>query len=75
MTIRPKTFYKAGELTKVVDSWTDDELKLVIKTTQLALSYLEGKGPKWNLATTPLRMELERYRQFASHRGLSVAFC
>ena len=59
----------AGEDSNKVCGWTDDELKRSIKFQGLALAFLEGKGPKWSLATSPLRQELDRLKDMARSRG------
>jgi len=66
-TITEKDAKKAGELTNELQ-WTDDELKQVIKFIRIVVAFLEGKGPRWSLATSPLRKELEIFKGFVEAR-------
>lgn len=56
----------AGKLSQK-ESMNNAELNLVLMANELALAYLEGKGPEWALATNALRHErnaLERCAEF-----------
>jgi len=59
--------HKGGEITQQM-SFTDEELAQALKTTQLALAYLEGKGQGWSLAVVPLRHEVEQFERFVAAR-------
>lgn len=59
---------RAGELVRRHISWTNKELDLVIKTQEIVLAYIEGRGPTWELAAIPLRTELETFKNFMSSR-------
>jgi len=58
----------AGELTRKIDRWTDEDLALIIKTDKLVIAYLEGKGQGWQLALSPLWKELNVFKSFVVAR-------
>ena len=58
---------RAGGITTQA-SFTDAELEEAIKGTTLALAYLRGKGPCWNLAAAPLTVELNQLEQYRENR-------
>lgn len=58
---------QAGEISRQF-KFTDEELALAIKGTELALAYLAGKGLHWELAIRPLRLELQFLRGFMEAR-------
>lgn len=68
MQITEETARHAGELTQKHEGWTDKELALLIKVNKLVIIYLEGKGPRYELALTPLIMELNNFKGFVSAR-------
>ena len=49
-------------------TWTDEELGISIKGTELALVFLEAAGEKWSLAAKPLRAQLELLMGFKGAR-------
>jgi len=65
MTVKNIKF--AGVLSQQ-SAWTDNELALIISATELTVAFLEGKGPGWALALSPLRQELEQLQRFAEIR-------
>lgn len=68
MQITSESAGHAGELVRGYISWTDEELILIIKTQEIVLAYIEGRGPTWELAATPLRTDLETSKNFMSAR-------
>lgn len=68
MRITEEEARNAGELTLQRDSWTDEELALIIKVNKLVTAYLWGKGSKWQLALTPIGEELRVFEGFVRAR-------
>lgn len=68
MRINKEEALRAGKLTNKT-KWTDEELKVIIKFEQLLLAFLTGKGPEWQLASSPLRAELDRFEQYVNWRS------
>ena len=68
MNITEKDARLAGELTKKHEGWTDKELRLIIRVEKLVIAFLGNRGPKWELATSPLRMELRQFKGFVEAR-------
>lgn len=64
MQITEEIARHAGELTRKHEGWTDKELALLIKVNELVIAYLLGKGPRHELALTPLIMELNSFKGF-----------
>jgi hypothetical protein len=51
-------------------SINDDDLRIAIKSTEIALAYLEGRGRTFDLASAALRRDLsmlEQYRDMRKH--------
>jgi len=69
MLINREEAYHAGTLTRKVSGWSDQELKMMIRVQGVSLAFLEGKGPRWWLAASPLRRELESLKDMARARG------
>lgn len=69
MHIDIQTARLAGEIVETF-SWTDDELLLLIKTTQIMVAYFEARRPYWNLVLSPMRLELHQFEAFARARKL-----
>lgn len=51
--------------------FSDDELEVAIDSTERVLSYLDARGDKWRLATSPLRNELARLKDWRTERELA----
>ena len=68
MRINKEEAKLAGELTNKFYGWTDEELKTIIKFEGLFIAFLEGKGPKWSLAKTPLWEEMCRFESMLEAR-------
>lgn len=58
----------AGFLTTKMEGWTDEDLDLIIKTDRMVIAYLQGKGPEWALALTPLYREIDTFQGFVDAR-------
>lgn len=69
MSITEEDAKRAGKTINNI-SFGDDELVTLIRVTKITLTFLEGRGQRWGLATNPLRQELERLEDFATARGL-----
>lgn len=52
-------------------SMSDDELRIAIKSTEVALAYLEGRGRSFDLATSVLRRDLSMLEQYRDMRKAS----
>jgi len=48
--------------------YSDVELDNIIEATELALSYLEGRGQYFGVVITHLRTDLENFERFKYHR-------
>lgn len=73
MSAKLKTVVDFSLAGKVCDqAWfSDDELEVAIDATDRVLSYLDARGDKWRLATSLLRMELERMKGWRNERELA----
>lgn len=60
---------KAGSLVKKTNL-TNAELMSTIEALNLTLAFVEGMGPEWKLARTPLIYDLDSLKGFALTRGL-----
>lgn len=67
MQITTEEARRAGVISRQF-AWTDEELALVISTTELTVAFLEGRGSEWHLALSPLRQELSQLKSFAAAR-------
>ena len=52
--------------------FTDKELDLAIESTALCLAYLEGRGVKYTLVTTPIRQDLDMLHGFKESRKIDA---
>jgi hypothetical protein len=62
---------RGGQLVKTSEdggSLSDEELLLAIKGTEVALSYLEGRGRSFDLAANALRQDLSVLEQYRDMR-------
>lgn len=50
------------------ESMSDEDLRLAIKGTEVALAYLEGRGRLFDLATNVLRRDLSVLEQYRDMR-------
>ena len=64
----------AGQMMDQMSS-TDTQLELMIQSTALVLAYLEGRGPEWDLALHPLRLDLERLQNYQNVRKRFSHLC
>ncbi len=69
MHITVEEFKRAGKIANQV-KFTNEELQLLITVTKLSLAYLEGRKPHYELATTPLRQDLEQLIGYARCRKM-----
>ncbi len=67
MTLQNDDFKLAAVLANHI-SWSDDNLDLLITVQNLVVTYLNSRGRKWDLASTPLKAELEMFKNFKLER-------
>lgn len=62
----------AGNVSEQIE-FSDEDLALAIEGTKLTLEFLEGKGIRWHLAISKLRLELNMFEGYQFQRTIHKA--
>ncbi len=70
MIVSQDEFKRIGQKEEACNGlgFSDSELTLAIKAKRLVIAYLEGRGTRWQLAATPLRIELYQLEDYVEAR-------
>lgn len=68
MLLTAQNMNEGGRLITTNPLYTNDQLTLVIETTNHVLSYFQARGDYFGLITTHIRQELEVLKGFARAR-------